>query len=115
MTVDVLVEPVRIRATIRLERGGRAALEYVEAVNVVRFPDVDTRTHVSVVRPGHVAEERVGAVEGEGDVVVVALERYRAVPEHLVRGLVRCGRDNAEWCEPCSVVRDRGVRADDVG
>jgi hypothetical protein len=66
------VEPVRIRAQIRLEGRDGAALEHVEAGDVVGLPDVDTRKHVSVVRPAHVAEERARAVERERDPVVVA-------------------------------------------
>jgi hypothetical protein len=39
------------RAPIRLERRGRAALEDVEAVDVVGLPDVHAGTDVPVVRP----------------------------------------------------------------
>src|SRR5215211_8387620 len=64
LAVDVLIEPVCIRARVGLERRGSTALEDVEAVDVVRLPDVRTRPHVAVVRPSHVAEERRRSVEG---------------------------------------------------
>src|SRR5262245_53000511 len=81
LPVEVLVEAVRGRAPVGLECRGRAALEDVEPVDVVRLPDVDTGENVSVVGPGHVSEEGARAVERQGHVVVIALEGKLAVAE----------------------------------
>src|SRR4029453_11136002 len=51
LAVDVLVESVRVRARIGLGRRGSAALEHVEAVDVVRLADVHAWANVAVVRP----------------------------------------------------------------
>jgi hypothetical protein len=52
LAVDVLVEPVRVRAAVGLERRGRAALEDVEPVDIVGLPDVDTRPNMESLLAG---------------------------------------------------------------